>query len=87
MGITLPQNWHSSRRRFTESSVPHWEQGIPQPQDVLDDALVRLVEQERLAALGIDMGVGAEERRKRADLVPSNEHLGFWVTEETSNVG
>jgi hypothetical protein len=84
---TLPQNRHSSGRHSTESSVPHWEQGIPQPQDVLDDALVRFIEQERLAALGIDMGMGAEERCKRADLVPSNEHLGFWVTEETSNIG
>jgi hypothetical protein len=84
---TLPQNRHSSGRRLTESSVPHWKQGIPQPQDVFDDAFVRLIEQERLAALGIDMGMGAEERRKRADLVPSNQHLGFWVTEEATNVG
>ena len=54
---------------------------------MLDDCLVRLVEQERLAALRVDVCVGAEEGAKGTDLVPPREHLWAWVAEEAADVG
>lgn len=70
-----------------ERGVPDRQHAVPKAQDVADDALVGLVEQVRLAALGVDVRVRAEEGRERADVVPSHEHLGLGITEEAADIG
>jgi hypothetical protein len=47
---------------------------------------VRLVEEIRFASLGVDVGVGAEEGREAAGLVPPDEKVDLGIAEEPADV-
>ena len=54
---------------------------------ILDDSFIRLVKKVRLSSLGVDVRMCTEEWEESSELVPSHEHLRFWVSEETTNIG
>jgi hypothetical protein len=82
----LPQDRKASDARLPESSVPHWEHGVPESQEILNHAFVRLLEKEWLATLRIDVGVSAEEGIEDPELIPPNKHIRLGVAEESSNI-
>lgn len=51
-----------------------------------DVGRVGLAEQPRLAALGLEVRVAAEEGRQRRRLVPAREQLRLGVAEEAANI-
>ena len=81
------QDRQARNARLAERRVPHGEHGVPQAKDVAHDALVRIVEEVRLAALRVDVRVCPHERREDRDSIPSHEHLRLGVAEEASEVG
>ena len=84
--MNVPNDRKAASGRLVERRVPHREERVAQAKDRANDALVRLLEKVRLATLGVDVRMCAEEGTKRADLVPTYEHLRFRVTEETADI-
>lgn len=82
-----PENRDASHRRLTERSVPDWQHGVPQAQDIAEHALVRFLDQVRLASLCVNVCVCTEEGLESPDLVPTNQHITRRITKETTNVG
>jgi hypothetical protein len=81
-----PEDRHSSGSSLPESGIPDWQKRISQAQDVSHNTLVRLLEQEWLPSLGVNVGVASEEWGECANLIPPDQHIGFGVTKETANI-
>jgi hypothetical protein len=81
---------HRGRARqacFVESGVPNRQHLISEPDGIPHDPLVRFIEEVRLSTLRVNVSMGTEEGYESSGLVPSNEHLDAWVTEETTDIG
>lgn len=85
--VVWAQDGQPSHARLAERGVPDREHSVAETEHVAHDALVRLIEEVGLAALGVDVGVRAQEGREDPDCVPPHEHLGLRVAEEATNVG
>jgi hypothetical protein len=70
-----------------ESGVPNRQHLISEPDGIPHDPLVRFIEEVRLSTLRVNVSMGTEEGHESSGLVPSNEHLDAWVTEETTDIG
>jgi len=69
-----------------ERVVPCRQHLVTQPDHVPYISSDRLLEKVRLAAFGVDMGVGPEERHENAGLVPSHKKLMRRIAKETADI-
>jgi hypothetical protein len=82
----VPDNRVPVGGRLAEGIVPHREHLVAQTKGVAEVAADRLVEEVGLAALGVNVRVGAEEGHECAGLVPADEDLVIRVAEETTDI-
>jgi len=69
-----------------ERCVPYGEERVSKAQDVAHGAFMGLVEEIRFTALAVQVRVRAEERRERANPVPTYEHFRFRVAEKAADI-
>lgn len=81
-GVGAPDDGRAVDGSLAEGCVPDGQERVAQPEHVPDVALVRLLEQVRLAALGVNVSVCPEEGHKGAGLVEANKELGCRVLRE-----
>lgn len=84
---SVPEDGDARHACFVERRVHRGEERVTETDRVADVALDGLLEEVRLATLGVDVSVRAEEGREGADLVPAHHHLWGGVPEESANVG
>ena len=68
-----PHRRHPGHLALVEEGVPQREEAVPKSQGSPDLVHVVVSEEPGLAALGVYVGVGAEERLEHAGLVPGKE--------------
>ena len=71
---------------LVECHIPRRQEAIAESQSSRDDFPVRIANEERLAASGVDVGVTTEEGIKGAGLVPPRQKLLVGVTEKAANI-
>jgi len=69
-----------------ERSVEGWKKRVSELDGFTNNGDIRFASKVWFSALGINMGVGSEERVEGTGLVPSGKKLLRRVTEETADI-
>ena len=86
-GVPAPHDGHPAPMAAVEGAVPEGQQSVTLPDGGADEGGARGVQQPRLPARRVQVGVGTEKRLQSPRLIPPHQQLRLRVLKEAPDVG